>query len=284
MPVRVSVRINVPDAGWSENIYYNANLADHNKTFWQVLADQLVTARKGLLHPDATIFDVRITQVGNARKVLPLPFGVAGTFPPGDAPDTRADFSWTRTLVNYSLANGGTMRNFLGGLPDRVTSTATQRIVDATWLTRFNLFTAHINSRAYAGYQIDTTTQAKGNILSWEIDANLVVVHVDNLVDFATGMKVRVSRSIMEPDLNRLWTIKVDNAGDLILQGSNTQLTEIVYQPGTGVVLGQEKTLSSVTGLELGKVTKHNPGRPFGLVRGRSRRKRRQVPLVPMAP
>jgi hypothetical protein len=175
------------------------------------------------------------------------------------------------------------MRNFLGGIPDEVSKTANIRVTNGTWLTALAAWNWLMTFQGMIGYGINFGTQKKGNILDWRITGGLFQVAVDNFGDWNDNDKVRVSRSIMEPDMNGLWKITKVSPNWLQLAGSTTTLTALSYQPTTGQVLGQAKGTSAIVSVEQIRLTKHNPGRPFGIARGRSRRKRRQIPLIPQA-
>jgi len=284
MPTRISTRINGPNAGWSETLYHSQGLDEHTTTFWQSLCDDLIAARRPLMHSACYVFDMRLSDVLNARKTLVFPQqNKVGTWLAIDPTDTLVDQLWTRCLIRYNLANGGIMRNFLGGIPDEASKTSSQQITQGTWLTRFSAWRSWVLSRALVGWGINPATQVKQDITAWDIVDNLVRVQVVDNSGFSTNSKVRVSRSIMEPDLNGTWKVENISNNFLVLKGSTTTLPAVSWQPNTGVVLSQAKSASAIGGVEQIRLTKHNPGRPFGIARGRSRRKRRQVPLIPQA-
>jgi len=284
MPTKVTVQINGPQGGWSENIYKAIALADLPESTWQSRAAEYVALRRPMLHTDCTIFAMRFSDAVNARKVFYFPqTGKSGSYPTGSSVDLRVDQLSTRLNLRYNLALGLRGSTFLGGLPDEVTSTANPHITEPQWVTRFQAWQAYLLSTDYGGYVINPATQFNQPILNMSVVAGKILVFVNDTTGLLTGQRVRISGAISEPDFNGRWRVDVLNGNEFTLFGSDTTLPNITYQADTGKALGQQRSFHLLQSAVQKRITKHNTGRPFGLSVGRRKKRQRRVPRIPVA-
>ena len=245
-------------AGYSEN-YWN-NLTDISSVIAALTALRSALIKfKGF---GISCPVVRVQDLSNFRAAQQVNFVTSGTPPSGG--NFGSDFPTTKGLLRLFGPTKYTVNQWLGSIPDGAVSFNGQWTPQPSTVTSFKALVALLTNGAngWVTYQQDKT-QAKKTITAVTL-AGVVTVTAHG---YASGNKVRISRTGGIPGLNAVWTITV-------IDSNTFQLVAVPVGGFTGgyTKVGtaqlQSRIFQNITDAQIIRVTEHKVGRPFGLFSG----------------
>lgn len=280
MPSKMSVFFTTGIAGWSETYYHPKEVTDPTLG---AAAQSFIAARRPLLNAQVRIQAVRFADLVNARRVVLFPQTVSGLYSGagqglGIGLGVEVDMPFTAILIRMNLANGGRREIFLRGLADDITHWSQGRIIDGNWVGAFATFGTFLVNNGYLGNTLNAAANAPRLISDVRVVLNKVQIRVLTH-DYTDNMRIRISRFVSSPPLNGLWTIRRIDGDWVELNGSDTALTAIPFNVG-GKAYSQRMTNPAITSVVQVRFARKGVGRPFGLLRGKKRKARPQVPTV----
>jgi hypothetical protein len=264
MIVKATLMYNCETYGWSETYYRNETTLAQGRLAAIDLADARhkpmggnVILKAVRVSDDAVRGDSLIAQpaVGNDKDIL----------------DQGSDMPWNCWMLRAEAGAGVRRAVHLRGFPDnliflpedkqnaminKLCKAFSKYLVDNSWCIR------HIDrSGANPSYNIVNVSGAANA---------LVTVQTATVHAFTNGEKVTITGLKSVPKLNGTYFITVTDSDKFVLRG--TADAQPVYLGG-GKVIAKRYAASPMTNVELIGQRLRKVGRPFGLVRGTSKRK-----------
>jgi hypothetical protein len=272
MPTKISYLYSAKTGGlycgWSENFWFDANpIVSLGHAL--ILVPDLMP-----LHAvETTLTHIRATPTDPA-----LPTVLEAMVPPvrgsGGNATITTDFIMTALLLRMTNQTIGIQtRQWIRGIPDNAVQAGA---IDPVYLTqKFNPFKTallispiSLYNQQLAGvrYAITTVDVSTGSML--------VPNHPFHAFD-----RVRIARGQGITKLNSTYTVASVTANTVTLASWNPPEHWGTYIPGTATMQLLTKELSIITDANAARITKHDTGRPFALLHGR-RRARRRIPAM----
>jgi hypothetical protein len=267
MPFRVSYFFSQQGdrlGGWSEN--YWSNDPDIT-TLINTHVDPLATALYNLRGNGTALNAVRISDVSTFRSAQIFQYSSYFTPPQGN--DFDSDYVTSAALVKLLGPPQYLVRQWYRGVPDNCVKMDGRWQPTTSWTNFFNAYKAIITNGAnnWALRTID-----KGQAKKVVVNVSLTGVVTVSAHGYSTNDRIRISRTGGIPGLNKIWTVQVIDANTFQLIAIPVGgFTGGYTKPGTAqkqVILFQQ-----ITGASVLRASKHDTGRPFGLLSGRRKRR-----------
>jgi len=252
-------------SGWSEN-------------FWNTLSDlsDVIGSTNSLrpklqaVHGRQTILPyVRISEVGNFRRVHPISYGVGGFNPtvPAEAP---SDFPTTSLLLVMQRSPNYITRQWIRGIPDHAADNGGFFAPGEGYQASINALAGELKNGA-RGWALRTLDKdvPKKDVLTL---SSLGIVGVNDH-GYITGDKVRISRARGLTYANKIWKVIRVDTNTFSLVGWDPPEPIPTYR-GHGISQKQVYLYATPTTVTMNVITKHNVGRPTRLSVGRRRRRK----------
>lgn len=271
----------VNNAGYSES--HLVTPAQDNVDGLLRLATAYTNKRMDVSGVNTFVDWIRFSTVGTARRVvvftpfdMPAGTSLKGTFNFGGHGGVEAsDFGATSILLRKVALDGTFSHWFFRGVPDNV-------VADGGLYSNHQGYTSAMNRLGNfcktSGFQWAGASKEPG--LGFAISA-LVNNGVGQIVFTCTGnpfngvavgtrLRIRVAQQGMRPNLNGTWTVTVQDANT----GVSTNTSWMPAAPvATGRVWKMNAGGGTIDSLSIERITERRVGRPFGLYRGRSKRR-----------
>lgn len=277
---KMSFFYHVNSAGYSEShlVPDQANLAAY-----EALAAAYTAKRLAASGVQTTLDWIRFSTIGTARRVVvftpfDLPAGtpIRGSFGAGGhGGQQSSDFGATALLLRKVAANGSFSHWFFRGVPDEIVvdgglyanNVGYTRAIDAlgTFCKARGFSWPGTAKEAGQGYPI-------GALANNGIGQVIFTMTGNPFNGLAAGsrVRIRVSQQVARPNLDGTWTVTVQDA-------NNAVSTNTMWLPPTPTAVGRVWKMNAGGGtvdfLSIERITERRVGRPFGLYRGRSRRR-----------
>lgn len=258
-------------AGWTENFWNMTDTAGPNVSRMNILRDALL-----LVHSATTnINHIRWSRVGDtvrATQSFTPPNGTTNINPMLTS-DIPQDYPATALLLKMTNGNVQT-RQWLKGMPDELSSFGGSftpgRVEGGQWMSSF---TALANILKDNGWCMRTRDTSKPRQDITSISTAGLIVFAGPAIPF--GSLVYISRPNGSRYAQGFWRT-ADPGPDVIgshLVGFAPPIGTPAWGPG-GKIQWVDGMNTPITGAFAERVTKHDVGRPFGLLTGRRRRRR----------
>ena len=273
------------NTGWTEIVYLVG--FDDLKTAGDEL-HELAAKRIDMCPTHVTIDAVSVSQESDRllgdvyyADAYPLTFTKDGAEQwPGGLLGFEPDFSWTAQHVRLNAGTDYHRSIFLSGIPDDMTLDRQGKIINPGWETKFNKWVTRITNGRY-GIRAATKSQVDSPISAIKgVDVTGRVLTLDqaytqpiNTPIFVHGIKGHadpvgsVPISQIRPT-GRFGIESINGAVVTLKRKPNT--TDFIYESG-GYVRPIVYKVFAITQAIQGEVRKKSRGRPFDLLRGRSR-------------
>jgi hypothetical protein len=270
-----------PAAGWTENYYLTASSLA--AALGVAAGNSAVIPRLFLLHPDYSLVDIRVSDIDVLRDSFvagPLSGAGKGQFQTtsGGIPESEAPYE--ALLIRFS-SGGVARRNFLlRGLPEGVVSKTRAYNPSSQWVTNFDLWKNSVLAPVGGGPPNPNTWAVRQRVLGAPATPTGIIVGSDlrsiSLLFAAVPVGTTVGGFILvngvtgAGHINKIWRVKGATAtGILTFPGQHN-----IY--GVPVVTFSEAkaityNLVPITDALPRRGVKKDTGRPFDLLRGKSR-------------
>jgi hypothetical protein len=208
---------------------------------------------------------IRVSQVGNFRSAFIINTSRSS---PATGGSGDADFVDTALLVRLIGPQPYFANQWLRGIPDAAVTTAGRYTPRASDRTAFLAIRDKL-AVASNGWVLRNLNQSNAKQLITAVTLLGVVSVAAH--GFSSGQSIRISRTGGMPGLNKVWKIVVIDSNTFQLVGLPIGgFTGGYTKPGTAQL--QAYLYQAITDMLPLRATKHNTGRPFGLLSGRRRR------------
>lgn len=276
MPSKITFFYSVNKAGFSESFYDSVRGPE---ALTAAVLSPWVTARMGLCGNETRLDYVRLSTVGDARKVAilyPKDFGdavpVIGNYR-RRAAGAASDFGGTALLVRkyQGLAFS---RIFVRGIPDEIVDGGGNYAPTAGFSVNFDAFNAATVAMAWSWRGVSGNVNPPAAITNITQNADVTCTYTlgTNLfqgVPILTHAVVRVNGQKNPKQVNGTQTVVVTGANTCI---SLRELPVVGFVAGGGKMTYSSLTYKPITKLSVERVVSKRPGAPFGLYRGRSKK------------
>lgn len=246
--------------GWSEN-YWNNLSSQSAVTAAAVALQQLLWSIKG---NGVNAPYIRISQVGNFRSAFILNTNLTSV---ATGASNDADFVDTAGLIRYFGPAPYFTNQWTRGIPDNCVTTGGRFVPTTAFVTNFNALSTALQAGGN-GWVLRNLNQSNPRKVITAVTLAGVVTATAH--GFSTGNYVRISRTGGIPGLNQVWLITVIDTNTFQLVGVPAGgFTGNYTKPGTAQL--QSWIFQAITSATVLRATKHNTGRPFGLLSGRRR-------------
>jgi len=250
--------------GWSENFWSNETQLEVAKT----RAAELAPLLSELHGHTSFITNYRVSTVAGFRQVFIKRTDATENIHTGAS--AVSDYPTNALLLKLSAAPDYKISMWVKGIWDLVVTEGGFFNPTATYIKHRDKFFAVLTNAAKGWAMRVQDHNQLFKVVQAITQAGIVTV---NAHGYDPNDLVRITRARGLTQANGLWRVTVVDGNNFSLQGWDPPSPATPYR-GFGFVRKRVLIYPSINGCEFDRATKHNVGRPFGLLSGKAKKRR----------